>query len=71
MTRENMFQDTVQEDWMTQELIEKIKKVTDNGKITCARAQQFAKDNGIAMNRMKAFLDVAKLKVQSCQLGCF
>jgi len=45
--------------------------VAREGKITCAAAQQFARDNGIVMNRMKAFVDVVGLKVQSCQLGCF
>lgn len=71
MTRENLFQDTVREDWMTPELEEKIKGLADNGKISCAKAQQFANDNSIAMNNMKAFLDVVRLKVQNCQLGCF
>jgi hypothetical protein len=56
---------------MTDELIAKIKGVARDGKITCAAAQQFARDNGIAMNKMKSFMDAMGLKVQSCQLGCF
>lgn len=71
MSREDMFVNPVREDWMTDELIEKLKTVSKDGKITCAAAQQFACDNGITMNNMKAFLDVAALKVQNCQLGCF
>ena len=71
MTRADMFVNPVREDWMTDALIEKIKASSKDGKITCAAAQQFARDNGIAMNKMKTFVDVVGLKVQSCQLGCF
>jgi len=71
MTRENMFVNPLREDWMTDTLIEKIKGVSQDGKITCAAAQQFARDNGIVMNKMKSFMDVVGLKVQNCQLGCF
>ena len=71
MSRADMFQNTHREDWMTPQLEEKIRALASDGKITCAKAQQFARENGIAMNKMKAFLDVAKLKVQNCQLGCF
>jgi len=66
-----MFVNPVRADWMTDELIQKIKSIAKDGKIPCAAAQQFARDNGIAMNKMKAFMDVANLKVQNCQLGCF
>ena len=71
MTRADMFVNPVREDWMTDELVAKIKGVARDGRITCAAAQQFARDNGIAMNKMKSFVDVVGLKVQSCQLGCF
>jgi len=71
MTRADMFVNPVREDWMTDALIEKIKAVAKDGKITCAAAQQFARDNDISMNRIKAFVDVAGLKVHNCQLGCF
>jgi len=71
MSRADMFVNPVREDWMTDELIEKLKAVSTDGKITCAATQQFARDNGITMNKMKAFVDVVALKVQSCQLGCF
>jgi hypothetical protein len=66
-----MFVNPVREDWMTDALIEKIKAAASDGKISCAATQQFARDNGIAMNKMKAFVDVVGLKVQNCQLGCF
>lgn len=71
MTRANMFVNPVREDWMTEELEKKLKSKADNGYISCAKTQAFARENGIEMNRMKAFVDVAGIKVVSCQLGCF
>ena len=66
-----MFVNPQREDWMTPELETALKNIAKDGKITCAQAQKFAKDNNIEMNKMKSFLDVAGLKVVNCQLGCF
>ena len=71
MTRADKFANSVRQDWMTDELIAKIKAVSLEGQITCAAAQQFARDNGIAMNNMSSFLNYVQLKVKGCQLGCF
>ena len=71
MTRENMFVDARREDWMTAELEEKLKGISKDGKINCAQAQQFARENNVPMNKMKPFLDAVKLKVGNCQIGCF
>jgi hypothetical protein len=71
MSRADMFVNPAREAWMTDELIAKIKAAAKEGKVPCAAAQQFARDNGIALKTMKAFLNVAGLKVQDCQLGCF
>ena len=71
MTRENMLVDAKREDWMTSGLEGKLNSLVNDGRINCAQAQQFARDNNIAMNKMKSFLDVLKLKVSNCQLGCF
>lgn len=71
MSRADMFVNPVREDWMTDELIAKIKNAAKDGMISCAAAQQFARDNGIVMNKMKSFVDVVGLKVHNCQLGCF
>ena len=71
MTREDMFKNIEREDWMTPELQEKLLNLAKDGKVTCAQAQQFARDNKIVMNQMKALLDVVHLKVESCQLGLF
>ncbi len=61
MTRADKFANSVRQDWMTDELIAKIKAVSLEGKISCAAAQQFALDNGIAMNNMNSFISVPTL----------
>ena len=71
MTRENMFVKAEREDWMTPELEEQLRSLAENGKVDCARAQQFADDNNIPLHKMRSFLDVLQFKVGSCQLGCF
>ncbi len=71
MSRADMFVNPKREDWMTPELEAKIKKLAQDGKISCYQAQKFAEENKVQMNHMKAFLDVVGLKVQNCQLGCF
>jgi hypothetical protein len=71
VTRADMFVNPKREDWMTPELEVKLKSLAKDDKISCYQSQKFAEDNNIQMNKMKAFLDVAGLKVQNCQLGCF
>ncbi len=71
MTRENIFEDAKREDWMTEDLEKQLQDLAANGKVNCAEAQKFAKDNNIPLSKMKSFLDVLQFKVRSCQLGCF
>jgi hypothetical protein len=71
MSRENIFEKAKREDWMTKELEKQLRDMATDGKVTCAEAQKFAKDNNIPLSRMKSFLDVLQFKVGSCQLGCF
>ena len=71
MSRENIFEKAKREDWMTEELEQQLRVMASDGKVNCAEAQKFAKDNNITLNKMKSFLDVLQFKVGSCQLGCF
>lgn len=71
MSRADTFVNPIREDWMTDELIGKIRICAQEGGITCAAAQQFARDNSLAMNRISPLLNYVGLKVKSCQLGCF
>ena len=71
MTRENLFANAKEEDWMTEELKTQLRELAVNDKVNCAQAQKFAKENNIPLNKMKSFLDVLQFKVGNCQLGCF
>jgi len=54
-----------------QALIEKIKIHTKDGKISCKQAQEIAEEEGIPYKDMGSMLNELKVKVASCQLGCF
>jgi hypothetical protein len=71
MTREDMNDPRTREDWMTEEIEEKLRQVAVNDAISCLQAQNFSEDQGIPMHKMKVLLDVLKIKVVQCQLGCF
>jgi len=57
------------------EIIKKIneKSVNDNGvmKISCQTAFQIAEDLNIAILKVGQACNKAKIKISSCQLGCF
>ena len=42
-----------------------------NGKISCKQAQEIAEEEGIPYKDMGSMLNELKVKVASCQLGCF
>ena len=71
MTREDRHDSRPREDWMTEELEQKLRKIAENSTLSCFHALKFAVDEKIAMNKMKVLLDVLKIKVVRCQLGCF
>jgi hypothetical protein len=71
MTRENMFADAARADWMTDALLDQLRACARDGTVACADAQRFARENGIALEDMRALMDVAQVKVGRCQLGCF
>ncbi len=71
MTKPNMFADAKREDWMTDELLDKLRELARDGKVHCAQAQEFARENNIALDKIRPMLDVLHLKVGNCQLGCF
>ena len=59
------------EPWMTEELQEKLRKISPDGKITCAQAHRFAHDQSIELKKMKPLLDACGIKLKECQLGLF
>ena len=59
------------EPWMTEELLDKVRKLVSNGKLSCAQAHRFAQDHSIELKKMKLLLDACGIKLKECQLGCF
>jgi hypothetical protein len=71
MSKNNIFENTKRDTWMTDSLEKQLRKIAKDGRINCAQAQQFASTHNIPLNKMRQFMDVMELKVQNCQLGCF
>ena len=71
MSRENMFDAKEREEWVTPEIEEGLKQVAKGGEITCSQATEFARNQKIPLKNMKYLMDLFKIKLSSCQLGCF
>ncbi len=52
-------------------LKEKIAAESKDGKIACGRALALADELGISRKELGDLLNEMKIKVRSCQLGCF
>ena len=54
-----------------EEIISKLKEAAKDGKIPCAMAFKIAKDCGVSTKEIGNLLNQLKIKISSCQLGCF
>jgi hypothetical protein len=54
-----------------EQLAEKAKALSKNGKISCKQALKLAEDEGISSRDIGVLLNELKIKVAGCQLGCF
>jgi LAO/AO transport system kinase len=52
-------------------VLEKVKTRLKDGKISCQQARKLAEDEGITYKDMGELLNEYKIKIMSCQLGCF
>jgi len=71
MTKENMFMVKEREEWVTPEIEESLKQAAKGEEITCYQAMEFARSQKIPLKKMKYLTDLFKIKLKSCQLGCF
>lgn len=55
----------------TKEVIEKIKELAPQGRISCAAARQLAEKMKIEYAEVGKACDAAGIKVCGCELGCF
>jgi hypothetical protein len=54
-----------------EELIEKAKGESRNGKISCRQAFKLAEETGLSPKDLGSLLNEIGVKVSACQLGCF
>jgi hypothetical protein len=54
-----------------EEIIAKLKDAAKDGKIPCAMAFKIAKECGVSTREIGNLLNQVKIKISSCQLGCF
>ena len=54
-----------------EEIIAKLKEAAKDGKIPCAMAFKVAKDCSVSTKEIGSLLNQLKIKISSCQLGCF
>ena len=56
---------------MQDEVRQKIRKVSKEGKVTCAQAEKIAEESGLSRLQVGKLIDELELKITACQLGCF
>lgn len=54
-----------------EEIIAKLKESAREGKIPCAMAFKIAKECSVSTKEIGNLLNQLKIKITSCQLGCF
>ncbi|MDH5203493.1 MAG: hypothetical protein OEW69_09570 [Nitrospirota bacterium] len=56
---------------MKDKVLEEIKKKTINGKLPCSVARMIAEELDVPYKTVGEAADKLKVKITSCQLGCF
>ncbi|HXZ34418.1 MAG TPA: hypothetical protein VEL68_00210 [Thermodesulfobacteriota bacterium] len=54
-----------------EEIMAKLKEAAREGKIPCAMAFKIAKECSVSTKEIGNLLNQLKIKITSCQLGCF
>ncbi len=54
-----------------EEIIARLKEAAKDGKIPCAMAFKIAKECSVSTKEVGNLLNQLKIKITSCQLGCF
>lgn len=52
-------------------LVDRIMKVSKDGKIACSQALKIAKEEDVSSKEIGELLNKIKVKIINCQLGCF
>ena len=56
---------------MNEEIKQKIKERSVDGKISCAQAEAVAAECGVSRQEVGKLINELELKIVACQLGCF
>lgn len=54
-----------------EELVERIRAASKDGKISCRQALRLAEETGTSSRELGDVLNEMKIKIAGCQLGCF
>ncbi|MGE5404752.1 MAG: hypothetical protein ACM3PP_07420 [Candidatus Saccharibacteria bacterium] len=54
-----------------EQIVEELQKKAENGKISCTMARKLAEDLKVSPRDVGAVCDELKIKIFSCELGCF
>ena len=54
-----------------QEVLDAVSKAAMDGKLSCTEARKLAKELNIAVGIVGEAADKLKIKIKSCELGCF
>jgi len=71
MSRADMFMAEKREEWVTPAIEASLKQVAGGGELSCYQAMEFARSQKISLKKMKYLTDLFKIRLKSCQLGCF
>jgi len=53
------------------ELKRKLEEAAKDGRISCTSARRLAEDLGVSVREIGRLCDELKIKIHSCELGCF
>ena len=62
--------DNLRQPWMTQALEAELKRIAQDGSLTCQQVQAFAAKHAIEITKMKPFVDCIGLRVANCRGLC-
>ncbi len=54
-----------------EQVVERIKSAAKDGRISCSQALGIARDMGVSPKEVGDLINEMKIKIHSCQLGCF
>lgn len=61
----------MEEGSVSQDVLDKVKKVAADGRLTCPEARRIADEAGVAPKEVGQACNELKIKISGCALGCF